>query len=86
MGGSAEAQNEPWPNGHIFISTASRNETPEICRKRYVYCKDVEFCSPRQSSFINAFGADFLHFTIFATLQTDEMTAWAGRQAGRELN
>ena len=45
-----------------------------------------EFCSPRQSPFVNAFGADFLHFTIFAILRNDEMTAWAGRPAGPELS
>ena len=30
------------------------------------------FCSPRQFPFVNAFGADFLHFTISATLQSDK--------------
>ena len=45
-----------------------------------------DFCSPRQFPFVNAFGADFLHFTISAILQNDEMTAWAGRPAAQTMN
>ena len=48
--------------------------------------KNDDFCSPRQFAFVNAFGSDFLYFTIFATLKNDEMRAWAGPQARPELN
>ena len=44
------------------------------------------FCSLRQFPFVNAFGADFLHFTIFAILQKDEMTALAGQPAAQPVN
>ena len=36
------------------------------------------FCSRRLSPFVNAFGADFLHFNIFAILHKEGMTAWPG--------
>ena len=42
--------------------------------------------SLRHSPFVNSFGADFLHFTIFAVLQNDEMLAWAGRAAAPTMN
>ena len=47
---------------------------------------DVDFCSLSQSPVVNVFGADFLHFTIFAMLRNDEMTAWAGRPAAQPVN
>ena len=53
-----------------------------ICKKE----DNDDFCGPRQSPFVNAFGVDFLHLTICAILKNDKMTAWAGRQAGPELN
>ena len=42
--------------------------------------------SLRHSPFVNSFGADFLHFTIFAVLQNDEMLAWAGRAGAQTMN
>ena len=45
-----------------------------------------KFCIPRQLPLVNAFGADFLHITIFAILQKDEMTARAGRPAAQTMN
>ena len=45
-----------------------------------------DFYSPKQFPFVNAFGADFLHFTISATLKNDEMRAWAGGQAAQPVN
>ena len=50
----------PFQNGNMKPSKLVQNVT--------FISKNVDFGSPRQSSLVKVFGANFLHFTIFATL------------------